>query len=151
MEVKENSRREQWRGAGMTLAKSSWYTLDFLLDKTHWKLILFMGWAFSPRYFYSIRGYFTVSEAQAIPRVTLSLGDNPNVVEPTHPLSNPWDAHFCLSLLTHLCFDSPGLSCCTGTMKKYHGTVEAVGSASRGFLVYMRLKTRKLSKDRWSL
>lgn len=36
--------------------------------------------------------------------------------------------------------------------EKYRGTTEAVGSASRGFPVYLRLKkVRQLSEDRWSL
>lgn len=35
--------------------------------------------------------------------------------------------------------------------EKYHGTMEVVGSASRGFLVYIGLKVRKFSEDGWSL
>lgn len=86
-------------------------------------------------------------------KVTLGLGHILNVLGPVYSLSNPWECSLLPERTDSLVLGQPSAITFHRNREKYRGTTEAVGPASRGFPVYLRLrkKVRQLSEDRWSL
>lgn len=76
-------------------------------------------------------------------KVTLSLGHILNVLGPVYSLSNPWECSFLPEHTDSLVLWQPSAIMFHRNHEKYRGTTEAVGSASRGFPVYLRLRKKK--------